>query len=305
MARRSRFRTGCLVACLWFGLGFGPGLGARATAQPLCVVDASAADYASLLRAEIQRHGRALAPRDCMPADLVFERHVVEGRRYLTGRFAGEVPHRVRVGDDPAEAVTELVRVVLHSDPMRLVDPAEQAGLAGALQRLREVGQGRWMLELHERLGVLRGRFFAVPGVALRARRELAGAHVGARLSLSGRTSALPDELAWVASVALAAELAHFFRDDAPHSGYVAGTIGLAGTIFRGPRADRPERYDLARGVGLELGIRCGVELFRTLRQVTDLFVHLSAPLHRVHDPAHQVVRRWFPTLTLGVAVGL
>src|SRR5688500_13291762 len=77
-----------------------------------------------LVISELDRHPTHRAADDGCVSFLRVELSQVGDARYVTGRVNTQVPHREPASDDLAEAIAQMLRIVLHSDPMRLEDPA-------------------------------------------------------------------------------------------------------------------------------------------------------------------------------------
>lgn len=299
----------CVTALVFLSCCFGVPSLARAQGVETCVrvslVGARAGEreaFEALVRSELERHASHTVVDDAScETHLSVEELELRGQRYLTGRLAGQVPHRVRVeGDALDESLDRLLRVVLHNDPVRLRGPGSRRSLSGALRRLRSEGHAIYGVEIFQRIALVQGQVLTVPGVAFRARRELARWHVGMRLGLSPRLTAPGADLTLRLAASLAVELTYFFSEDAAHSGYFATLLGLEHQWFEGPRGDDPNLRDDANSTGLAVGLRAGVELFRTTQTRMDLFAQVSLPAFVTSDEAGAVVNAWLPTLSVG-----
>jgi len=295
-----------LLACTW--------LPSRASAQrtATCVelraeglaeADRQALD--SLLRSEIDRHRTHISTHGECTSHLVVELVALEGHLYLTARIGWQVPDRVEVEGTLEQAVSELLSVVLHNDPVRLRRPDQDAGLGGALHRLKTEGNTVWELELAELSGRLDQRFFGLPSVALHYRRELAQFSLGLRVAVASRTDSRPSYLAPVGLFNVAFEVRYDASADASTSAYIGGQLGIEHQWLHGPLRSDPNSSDSSNSTGLALGLRLGVELFRMTNTRLDLFTLLSLPAFLSRDQAHDMVKAWLPTLTVGVGLGL
>ncbi len=273
-------------------------------ARGLAPADRQALD--TLVRSEVDRHRTHIsAADDACTSHLLVELFTLEGHRYLTARIGWQVPDRVEVVGTLEQAAGELLTIVLHSDPVRLRRPGQDAGLSGALHRLRTEGNTIWELELSELSGRLDHRLFGLASVALHYRRELSQVSLGMRVAVASRTSVRPPRLAPIALFSVAFEIRYHASADASTSAYVGGQLGLEHQWLYGPLRSDPSTSDSANSTGLALGLRLGVELLRTTNTRLDLFALASAPLFRSRDAIDDVVKTWLPTLSVGIGLGL
>lgn len=276
---------------------------------PTCVsVSATLADenaLAQLLRVEVDRHtSHRISPEDCT-SRIHVDLFALEEDRWLTGRFDDSVPHRMKVEDSLASSVEELVTILLHNDPQRLRRPSEDQGLSGALGRLQREGASIWSLEVFELLGVIEGELFTASGFGFAYRREHAQWSLALHVAVASRTSAVPLDLALMLVGDIAFDLRYSFSADAAVSGFLGAQLGLEHQWMRGPLRSDPTRQDSANRTGLFVGVRGGVELFRTARTRLELFAQVNLPLFRARDEEGDVVKNWFPTARIGVSLGL
>ncbi|MBX3246586.1 MAG: hypothetical protein KF901_05330 [Myxococcales bacterium] len=265
-----------------------------------------------LARAALDRHPTHVAVDAPCASAAAIELVAFDERWTLTGRINWQVPHRVAVrpegGDRAAgvEAALEaLFRVLLHNDPVRLAAPEEERGVGGALRRLRLSGATLWSVELFQRVGIVDRRVLGAPGLGVAYRRELAQAFLGVRGSLTSRTSPLPTTLALVAIVDLAFEVGWATSDRAEVAGVLAASLGLQHQWLRGPVGDDETRQASAHRTGLVVGLRGGLELFRSARMRLTLFTQVDLPLFRARGPSGEIVQAWLPTLRGGLAMAL
>lgn len=274
---------------------------------PTCVSVSSASETDSLGRLvhlEVDRHTSHRVAQGCT-SRLHVELFTLEGRRWLTGRIDDAVPHRLEVDDALEVAVEELVTILLHNDPERLRRPSEDQGLSGALGRLQREGNSLWSLEVFELLGLIEGEVFNATGFGFAYRREHAQWSLALHVAFATRTSAVPQSLALMVVGDVAFDVRYAFSPDAAASGFLGLQLGLEHQWLRGPLASDPNRRDSANRTGLFVGVRGGVELFRTTRSRLELFVQANLPLFRARDEEGDVVKNWFPTARIGVALGL
>lgn len=267
-------------------------------------VDASAG-LDALVRAEVDAHPTHVAGSGECEQHLRIESFELADSHYLTGRLDALVPERLEVEDGELEAaVVELVRVLLHNDPLRLDRPGSDEGLAGALQRLRRAPNA-WGIQLDERVGVFDGDVAALPGIAIHMRRELLRWSVGIVFGLSGRLTPPPQtlHLRLVAHVALDTRWAT--NRDADAAGLFGFRVGLMHIWAQGPRRDLPSAQDAAFGTGPFVGVMSGVELFRTTTTRLSLTLAIDVPLFLVRDDTDAVTRSWLPTAVVAAALVL
>lgn len=260
--------------------------------------------FVRLVEVEVDRHLSHQVSQGCT-SRIHIELFALEGRRWLTGRIDDSVPHRMEVEDSLEESVEELVSILLHNDPERLRRPSEDQGLSGALGRLRREGASIWSLEVYELLGVLNRELYTATGFGLAYRREHAQWSLALHIAIATRTSAVPQSLALMVVGDVAFDVRYNFSADAAASGFAGLQLGLEHQWMRGPLASDPNRRDSANRTGLFVGVRGGVELFRTTRSRLELFAQVNLPLFRARDPDGEVVKSWFPTARVGVALGL
>lgn len=274
---------------------------------PTCVSVSSASDadaLARLVRLEVDRHTSHRVEQGCT-SRMHVELFTLEGRRWLTGRIDDAVPHRLEADGALEVAIEELVTILLHNDPERLRRPSEDQGLSGALGRLQREGNSLWSLEVFELLGLIEGELFTATGFGFAYRREHAQWSLALHVAIATRTSAVPEALALMVVGDVAFDVRYAFSADAAASGFLGLQLGLEHQWLRGPLASDPNRRDSANRTGLFVGVRGGVELFRTTRSRLELFAQANLPLFRARDEEGEVVKNWFPTARIGVALGL
>lgn len=223
--------------------------------------------------------------------------------RWLTGRINTQVPHRVRIeGDALADALTELLRVVLHNDPVRLRGPREQGWFREALHSLR-AGRNLYGAEAYQLGGIVDGGLSTIPGIAISFRREVDQWHLGARISFGWHLGDRGSDLDLTGHAGAQLQLAWFFLESADVSPYVAGLLGLEHQRYHGPSplaGGAREAYD---ATGFGLGLRTGVELFRTTTARLDLFTQAVLPAFVASDDDNAVIDAWVPTFSLGAGM--
>jgi hypothetical protein len=260
-----------------------------------------------LVKSEVARHPtHVVVDRDCRTRLEVEIIEVKEGR-FLTGRIGSQVPHRVRIEgkDGLTAALEELLRVVLHNDPITLEGPRRQSWLSGSVDQLRRKGQNLYGAEMFEWIAVAQGNVHQMPGFALRLRREFGSWQVGLRLGGAIWPGPMHrSELDPALHVAAHAEVAKFASALADASAYASALVGVEYQRFRGPAPLLGDgAYGTASAVGLSLGLRGGVELLRTTDARFDLFVQVLFPVFVTKDDDGGVMRQWVPSAQVGGGV--
>lgn len=301
----------CFAAVLAFVAAISLGRAARAESRATTCVKveserADARDLERLVRAEVERHPtHAVADAGCA-THLVVELVEVAGERFLTGRLDGQVPHRLAIDKarGVGQAVEELVRVLLHDDPLVLRGPESTSFFASTLGRLRRDGTMLFGAEAYEELLFVAGASFAMPGVALRARREIGAVELGVRVAGAFRPRESAARLETTAHVGAHAELAVFSSADSDVAAYAALLVGLEHQRFAGPAPLLgPEADGTAFATGLSFGVRAGVELMRTTTTRFDAFAAALAPAFRARDADGGVVDAYTPSVLVGAGL--
>jgi hypothetical protein len=261
-------------------------------------------DLERLVKSEVGRHPtHVVADKDCR-AHLEVELIEVKEGRFLTGRIGSQVPHRVRIDgkDGLMAALDELLRVVLHNDPVTLEGPRRQSWLSGSVDQLRRKGQNLYGAEVFEWIALVGGNPCQMPGFALRLRREAGSWHVGLRLSGAIWPSQMrQSEIDPAMHVAAHAEVAKFASALSDVSAYASALVGVEHQRFRGPAPLLGDgAYGTAHATGLSLGLRGGVELLRTTDVRFDVFVQALFPVFVTKDDDGGVMRQWVPSAMVG-----
>jgi hypothetical protein len=285
-----------------------PPLARAQSALDTCVhVTSTAADAVALdklVRMELDRHPTHRASEPPCAQELYVELIGVGGELYLTGRVAGHVPHRVRVGDGRLDlAVSSLLRVVLGNDPLVLRDPKSGDWFSRALFGLRRRAHPLWGLEAAERWVFAGGTPRSLPVLSAHYRREVDRWQLGVRVEaaawLSGRFAPLHPTLI----VSILPELAWFTSRTAAVAGFISIGAGISHQRFEGPRRDEPGARATSARTGLLLSPRLGVELFRTTDTRFLLFAEAGIPAFSARDAQKPVVRGFTPSLSVGAGV--
>src|SRR5260221_3372049 len=260
-----------------------------------------------LVRSEVARHPtHVVVEKECRTTLEVEMIEIAEGR-FLTGRTGSQVPHRVRIEgkDGLVPALSELLRVVLHNDPIVLEGPKEESFLGASLNQLRRKGQNLYGIEAFEWMAPVGGRLTQLPGAALRIRREVNSFYVGVRLGAAFRLEGTQKlELHPTAHVAAHAEGGLFTAAMSDTSFYVSALVGIEHQRYVGPA---PLVGEGATGdalqTGLSLGLCGGVELLRTTDVRFDLSLQLLVPAFVTHDIDAGVIHAWVPSAMIGGGV--
>lgn len=253
---------------------------------------------------ELDRHPTHRSAEDGCTSFMRVELIEVAEGRYLTGRINDQVPHRERVeGDDLVGALSSLLTVVLHNDPVRLRGPRNDDWFRRGLRVLKS-GRTLWGFEAYQVGAWLDGGAASLPGVAVQVRREVSNWHLGARMSYAGRLGDDPDHLVMNHHVTAHMQLAWFASEVADTSFYATGLVGLEHQRFAGPAPGYGAgEHDEVGVTGLGVGGRVGVEFFRTTTGRLDVFAQLIAPAFVAQDEEGGVVDAWVPTATLGAGL--
>jgi hypothetical protein len=261
-------------------------------------------DLERLVKSEVARHPtHVVADGECR-THLEVELIEVKEGRFLTGRIGSQVPHRVRIEgkDGLTAALEELLRVVLHNDPVTLEGPRQQNWLSGSVDQLRRKGQNLYGAEVFEWAALVGGKPRQLPGLALRLRREVGSWHVGLRLAAAVWPETMRrSELEPALHIAAHAEVAKFASALSDASAYASVMVGVEHQRFRGPAPLLGEgAYGTASDTGLSLGLRGGVEVLRTTDVRFDLFVQALFPVFLTKDDDGGVMRQWVPSVAVG-----
>jgi hypothetical protein len=277
-----------------------------------CVsVDGPASDRGALeklVTSEVDRHPSHRAQGEPCDTHLHVEVIDVQGDRFLTGRVGGEVPQRVPVegkdGRALASAVGELLRVVLGNDPVVLHTPGEQSFFGARVLELKDLGRNTIDFAVLETASLVADRATFLPGLRFGFTREVSMWQIGIEATFAQRLTSHPGtlDLDGLARLDLAGTL--FFSKDADVAGFGGVTLGLAYQRYRGPRA-----ADFGGGdgdysaVGPSLGLRTGLEIFRSTSTRATLFVEGYLPMFVAKDEETEIVDTWTPGISLGAAV--
>jgi hypothetical protein len=266
-----------------------------------------AAELERLVRSEVARHPTHVVVDEACRTTLEVEIIEIAEGRFLTGRTGSQVPYRVRIEgkDGLLPALEELLRVVLHNDPISLEGPKQESFLAASVNQLRRRGQNLYGVEAFEWIAPVGGRLQQLPGAALRIRREVNDFYVGVRMGAAFRLEGTHRlELRPTAEIAVHAEVGLFASAIADSSFYASALVGIEHQRYAGPAPLFGEgSTGDALQTGLSLGLRGGVELLRTTDARFDLFLQLFAPVFVTHDIDGGVIHAWVPSAMIGGGV--
>ncbi|MFT5434969.1 MAG: hypothetical protein ACI9OJ_005685 [Myxococcota bacterium] len=299
-------RTGWAV--LWLGVALLTTGAARADA--LCVT-LKAPAQADALRAfavgEVRRHpAHEVVEQDCARA-LNIEVLTIGSRRYVTGWLDGQVPARIELKtSEPVEArLPDLVSRVLGSDPVVLADDMDlylariaDSGLTSA------GGVMLWGIEVFQTLSAgTSEEVDALPGIAIRLRRELGAFTVGARgaVSFFPMTIHAGERTRLIALMQIEPEFTWMTNPDGATSVYLGASLALAVHHFEGRPDDGGE--ESVTKLGVSVGARLGVELLRTSDFRLDLFAQVALPLFVSNSDESTIIDQWTPAGHLGMGV--
>jgi hypothetical protein len=270
-----------------------------------------ATDLEWLVASEVNRHPtHQVVVADCQSYLRVEVLSVGEGdasERFVTARIDAEVPHRERVGADGlAAAIERALAVVLQSDSLTRSDTRPGDPFPQSVRELEQRGRNHAGVELFSVGAVVGGEIETFPGVAIMARREVSWLHVGARISAASCLPRCGRELHYSRQFAAQLDLSLYTSSTAPTAGFGSALFGIEYQRFYGRRHyDLVESYGAATAIGPSLGLRGGVELLRHADARFQFFAQPQLPLFVTNDRDHGVIKRWVPSLTLGVGAVL
>ncbi len=294
------------VAC---AASFGAGAARAQEKVPTCIVveapDAERPGLSRLVASELDRHPSHRAVTDGCAAHLRVELIVIDGSRFLTGRVGGEVPDRVRVEGNDAKALeaalAELLQIVLGNDPAVLHAPGGRSWFSDKVFTLKERGRNSLDVAFLETASPVLGRITFDPGILVGFSRELEQWQVGVEGLFAQNLDHHDGVAALDTSLRLQATVTLFFGGDADVSTFAAASLGIDYERFSGPRGkDLGGGNDVYAITEPVVGLRAGVELFRTTSMRADVFADASIPMIPANDIENEVVQGWIPTLSLG-----
>jgi hypothetical protein len=254
----------------------------------------------TLIESELDRHPSHHAVREGCVSYLRIELIELEGERFLTARINEQVPERVRVGAGGVEAaVSNLLTVVLHNDPVRLRGPLSKNWL-GEQREAFVKGQNQLSIESFELFTLLDGRLQTLPGFVISGRREAPRWFLGVRLAAAVSPSS-GEAVALTSYVSAAAEGALFSHPSAETSLFGSLLLGVELERFSGPAPFLGEgARGTAVGMGFSPGVRGGVELLRLSEIRLAFSLEARLPVFLSDDPDGGVMRdAWMPSAAL------
>ncbi|HVU00845.1 MAG TPA: hypothetical protein VHE30_03805 [Polyangiaceae bacterium] len=288
--------------------------GARAQESvATCVrVDAPAADHdglVALVTSEVDRHPSHHVVLEHCTAHLKVELIELGGDRFLTGRTAGEVPDRVRVegkdGKALEKAVSDLLRVVLGSDPIALREPGGHSWFSDRILALRDHARNRFDFTALESGSIVSGSPAFLPGLAFAYSREIVDLQIGIEGMGFQNVESRPGRLELETRVRLHGVVSYFLSSTADVSGFVGATVGLEHQRFRGPRsAEAGSGVGTYAATGPALSLRAGVEMFRTTTARAFVLGEVVLPVFGAVDQDGEIVSGWYPAVNLGAGIG-
>lgn len=227
------------------------------------------------------------------------------GKSYVTGRINTQVPHREPVdGGDLAQAIERMLRVVLHNDPIRLRGPRTESFIRRGLDALKH-GATFYGAEVYQTLAPLDGGLSTLPGLAIQVRREASDWHLGARVAFAAALDdPPPGRLTLTARLGVGLQLMFFTDPLGDSSWYFGGELGVDHQRLHGPApAYGPAVDEDYTTTAFAIGLRGGVELFRTTTGRLDLFIQATLPVTPTTDDEGRVVDAWLPALSAGAGL--
>ena len=262
-----------------------------------------AEEFRRLVVSELDRHPTHRSVTENCESHLKVEYIEVGDSQFVTGRINTQVPHREPVGEAGLpEAISRMLRVVLHNDPVRLEGPKQRGWLGSRLHELRS-GWTMFGIEAYQVSAILAGDYSGIPGIALQARREVARWHLGVRLGVAWQIGDLPSDLSLVGNVSAQMQAAWFWDAKADHSFYSTIVLGLEYQRFNGPSRFLEGRETIYTKLGFAPGLRVGAELFRTTNARMDIFTQAILPAFMAHDEENEIIDAWVPTFSFGAGM--
>jgi hypothetical protein len=273
-----------------------------------CVVvegpDAELEALRKLVQSEVDRHPSHKAVSSGCAVHLKVELIQVGADRLLTGRVGGEVPQRVHVegsgGRALEAALDELLRIVLGNDPVALKAPGGQSWFSDKLFSLKSRGQNTLDVGFVEAASPVAGSASFDPGILLGFSREIESWQVGIEAMWMQGLQEHAGRVDLDTVIRLQAALTLFASETSDTSGYAGLSLGLAHQRFSGPRAQ-----DLGGGDGVyhvtgpALGLRGGVEFFRTTTMRAFVATEVFLPIFWADDQQADVMKGWVPSVSL------
>lgn len=306
-------RLFAFVQVSFFLLFLGRSALAREKVGTCVTVESAAADRDAITRlveSEVDRHPSHQVVKDGCATHLRVELIDIAGERFLTGRVAGEVPDRVRVEGKGAKAletaVIALLRVVLGTDPVVLETPGGHTWLSDRVLALREHARGRFDVMTLEGAHLVLGKPAFLPGIGLGYAREIADVQIGVEASLFQALEPNPGPLRLGTEIRLHGVVTYYLSSEADVAGFVGASVGLVHQRFSGRRApEAGSGQGSYAATGPALGLRSGVELFRTTTVRAFVLGEVMLPGILADDQDGEIVQNsWFPGLTLGAGIG-
>ncbi len=301
---RAAWRTLLGVGWLVLGASVAEAQSTTRTCVEVVTRQTDAVELRRLVMDELDRHKTHRAAEGDCESYLRVEIIALDVGRYVTARMNSEVPHRERVeGEDLAPAISRALRVVLHNDPVRLRGPRQEDVFRASVRALRD-GQFLYGAEAFQVVGVVDGEVSSAPGLAFVLRREVLAWHLAARLSFAHRLDGDPEQLALTGHAGLQLQVAWFPWYSGDTSAYVGGLLGVDHVRFEGPAPLLgPRDTATFSKTGFGLGVRTGVEFFRTTTGRLDIFAQAVLPAYAATDEDAGVVDTWVPTFTVGAGM--
>lgn len=198
----------------------------------------------------------------------------------------------------------ELLRIVLGNDPISLKAPGGQSWFSERLFSLKDRGRNTFDVALLESASPVVGHIAYDPGVSLGFSREIDSWQIGVEAVWVQSFERHPGRADLDTVVRLQAALTLFTSEESDVSGFFGLSLGLAHQRFSGPRAS-----DLGGGdgtyqaTGPALGLRGGVELFRTTTMRAFAMAEAFVPVFWANDQEAEIVKGYVPGFSIGSGV--
>jgi hypothetical protein len=151
-----------------------------------------------------------------------------------------------------------------------------------------------------EAVSLVAGNASFQPGLLVGFTREVAAWQLGVEALFAQRLASHPGKMELDSLGRLQITGSLYFSKQADTSGFAGASVGLGYERFTGPRGAGLGRGDGEYGaVGPGIGLRAGVELFRSTATRLTLFGEAFVPFFVADDVDTEIVKGWVPTLSL------
>jgi len=189
---------------------------------------------------------------------------------------------------------------VLGNDPIVLRTPGQQSFFSARVLELKDLGRNSFDVAGVEAVSLVSGRATFQPGLLLGFTREVSAWQVGVEAMFAERLNGHAGRLDLDTLGRLQISGAFYFAKEADVSGFAGLSLGLGYARFTGPRGAGLGRGDTEySAAGPGLGIRGGLELFRSTTTRVTLFAEAFIPMFVADDEETEIVQSWVPTMAL------